>query len=351
MLSSCTCNTHTRLSHVCLGIKLRTVEKYLISSITMAIQKDVDLNTPLDNEKAPSLAKSPLTPDLVVASLNLHGDFYRQLQSKFNRHMFWHPISKTVFVASLSASFLYRLWDYIVISDSVIEFLSFARKSNDFVYQLFMLFPVLVIFFGITGLTAYILGDDLRGISDDLLKKGYATDIFGFDVREFSRLPAPTEASATGTSVEKKSKSKTKDPLAVGKNSEIILYRDSPIAIVTLNPQAPASDSLTIKISGIHTRKVFAKADFDSLLIDWAILRAKEIAAETGSKAEKLILEINGYSFEPELANTLIQKDFKVVSQSYNFHSFEDKEVGYFLLIFHKLFNLKKQVYQYEIRL
>lgn len=330
----------------------------------MAIQKEVDLNTPLDKDKTPSLAQSILTPDLVVASLNLHGDFYRQLQSKFNRYIFWHPLSRVIFVTSLVTGFVYRLWDYIVISDTILEFFSFFLKSNDFIFQIFTMFPILVVFFGVTGLSAYILGDDLRGISDNLLKKGYASEIFGFDVQAFSRLPAPTEESSAITSgattstgtLEKRTKAKksAKDEITLenGKNTQIIIYRDSPIAIVTLNPQPEETDNtLLIKISGLHTRKVFAKVDFDGLLIDWAIIRAKEIVKETGSKVDKVVLEINGYTFDPELAKTLADKKFKVVSQSLSFHSFEDKKVGPFLMIFHKIFGLKKEVYQLEISL
>ena len=48
----------------------------------MVVQKEIDLNKPLDANAAPVLAKTTLKPELSKAAIVLHGDRYKQLQAK-----------------------------------------------------------------------------------------------------------------------------------------------------------------------------------------------------------------------------------------------------------------------------
>ena len=103
----------------------------------MVVQKEIDLNKPLDANAAPVLAKTTLKPELSKAAIVLHGDRYKQLQAKLTKYVLWHPISIVVYTTVLPVVVGYALWDYISISDNLIEFYHIMMKEK----KRFHIFP------------------------------------------------------------------------------------------------------------------------------------------------------------------------------------------------------------------
>ncbi|KAK6454464.1 inorganic phosphate transporter Pho86 [Scheffersomyces xylosifermentans] len=311
----------------------------------MAIQKEVNLNEPLDSNALPKLVKKNLTPDYTQAALSLHGDNYRQLQSKLNRYLFWHPYTLSVYLTVIPATFVYQTWDYILISDDIIEYLLFFIKSNDFRFQVLSVFPAIASVMAIIGVTAYFLSDELKVVSDKMITEGYATEIFGFNVHQYSKLPADLETA------------KDIQLYNQGANTQMIIYRDSPIAICTLNPdfENATNDKLTIRISGLHVRKVFSKVDFESLLLDWSIFRSREIfqayAKSKGIKDvnnKKVSLLIDEMSFNDNIDLVLRMKGFVVVNETKEINPFKNV-LNSFQTLVHEVFGITRKTYELDI--
>ncbi|ODV82002.1 uncharacterized protein CANTADRAFT_24699 [Suhomyces tanzawaensis NRRL Y-17324] len=316
----------------------------------MAVQKDIDLNKPLDASNRPLLSKTQLTPELSQASLNLHGDFYRQLQSKMNRHIFWHPVSCFYLFGIMTAASIYRMWDYIVISDSVVEFFSFFFKSRDFLFQLTTIFPVLIVVVGSLGLVCYMSSDDLKTVTDRLTRISYVEKLYGFNLREFAKISDSEAAIKLSSSNVKLLKN--------GANSLLMVYRESPIAIVTLSPLIEQStpEKFIVEITGLHVRKVFGKVDFDALLLDWAILRSRQIYQDyvdakniRNIDGNNIRLYINGYTFDQGLTKLLKSKNFIAAQETFELNPFEPLNVNFLQKAIQKVFDIKRITYGLNI--
>ncbi|KAG2734663.1 hypothetical protein G9P44_002669 [Scheffersomyces stipitis] len=311
----------------------------------MAIQKVVDLNKPLDADAKATLEKSSLKPELAQAALALHGDRYRQLQSRLNRFLFWHPVFIIVFSIAIPTVLTYKLWDYISISDSPVELLSFLIKSNDFRFQILASLPLLAAVMGFVGITCFWVSEELRYISDKMIQEGFAGEIFGFNIKTFSELPSEPTTTQDVKLYEN------------GVNTQIILYRDSPIAICTVTPDLVNStvENFIVKISGLHIRKVFAKVDFDDLLIDWSIFRAREIyqdyvKSKNVKKVDdnKLKIVVDSYSFDKKFESTLLAKNFVIVDESLELNPYKEVSTKIQKLI-HSFFGVSRRTLELDI--
>lgn len=285
----------------------------------MVTQKDIDLNTPLDARAPSTLSKSALTPELTKAAVTLHGDRYKQSQANLTRFIIWHPYSFALYSLIFPSILVYALWDYISISDNLVELYFIAsRNKRDFIFHIIKSGPTIAGIFGIFGFIAYILGDEVGAITDRYVAQKYCDYTFGFDVKEFAQDP--------------------KTPLLKnGKNSELIIYKDQPIAIGTLKPDWEQStpDNFIVNITGIHVRKVFKKVDFDQLLIEWAVLRARELYQEyllqkkSKTKNGTIFVVTDAYSFDKEQEGTLIRCGFKLLSSSLELNPFSPSLKSY----------------------
>ncbi|KAI5966425.1 PHO86 [Candida pseudojiufengensis] len=278
----------------------------------MIEQKEIDLNSPLDANKPATLVKTSLRPDLSKAALILHGDYYKQSQSNLTRYVFWHPFSIMVYTTLIPVILGFVLWDYISVSENLYEFYLIAmRNKNDFIFNILRGVPVIASIFASFGFISYIVGEDVGSIANNLVNKNYCDDIFGFKLTEFVK-----EKNKIGKN---------------GENSNLISYREQPIAIVTLKPDLKQStvDNFIVQISGIHVRKVFQKVDFDNLLIEWAVLRSRELYQEylKNSKSNvtngSIFITTSCYSFNKNLFQALLNNGFKIIDQSYEFNPFE----------------------------
>lgn len=282
----------------------------LISSHPTCMQKKVDLNQPLDADVKPTLVKTNLAPQYAEAALTLHGDYYRQLQSKCNRHILWHPASVATVVAGLAVATSYVLWDLIVVLDSLEEFYKLLLNNKALLTGIF---PALILIVAVLGLISFLVSDDFRTISDELGKPANIQVLFGFDLTKYAKLK-------TGGSPKEEKLLKTGSD-----NTHLVVYRDLPIAVVTVKPLYDNSTdaSFFVKITGLHVRKVFAKVDFDTLLLEWAVARSKDlfdeyVKAKKYKSVEgcKITLLIDGYSFDKDYIPNK-ERAFSVVSESY----------------------------------
>lgn len=278
----------------------------------MVAQRNLDLNAPLSENEAPTLEKHNLTPDLALASLTLHGDYYRQLQGNCNKYIFWHPFSLALFAAGIAASSAYLLRDYYAVSDNLADFFHMFLSRRDMKWQLIYVLPCMVGMFGIIGLIAHLLSDDLRGISDELDHPERIQELYGFDLKKFAKEDLDLLLTP-----------KQKILVSNGNNTHLILYRNSPIAAITLKPLLEQSTEANffVRISGIHVRKVFAKADFHTLLLDWALLRSRELFQEfvknkSNVDSCKINILIDAYSFDKPFVTLLQSRSFGRVSSS-----------------------------------
>ncbi|CAK7891571.1 hypothetical protein CAAN1_01S05864 [[Candida] anglica] len=288
----------------------------------MAIQKTLNLNAPLNANTSATLKSTELVPELAEASLTLHGDNYRQRQVRCNRFVFWHPISMTFFTASLVLYVCVQYRDYVSQADSIGEFFEFALDDRDFLFRLFMTLPGIVCLAACVSCVAYFLSDDFRTISDKLPEHGYVNELYGFNLRNYAKLPEGGKNVTTSTE---------KELLKNGKNSSLLIYRDSPIAIATVKPLLEKSDqeNFFVSVTGLHIRKVFAKVDFDDLLLDWVNQRATELLGEyiktnKKNKGAKVTILVEVFNFEKEFIKTLESKFYSKVNVSYDLNTFPE---------------------------
>lgn len=261
----------------------------------MAIQKEVNLNEPLNKDAKASLEQTALTPDLAQAALILHGDYFRQMQAKCNRFLFWHPVLMSFVTVCVSVFAYIQLHTILEESPSVAAIV----HHEDFVLRAALVLPSVVCFVGCIGIVSYLLSDDFRTISDKLDLHAYILALFGFNLRTFAQLPIVATTKDQ------------KNALKHGDNTNLIVYRGSPIAVATVKAGPSTKDHFEVQITGLHVRKVFAKVDFDNLLVDWAIARAYEMARELGHADSKVTVVIDAYNFDKQRIKLLKHKFFK----------------------------------------
>ncbi|KAK6202699.1 inorganic phosphate transporter Pho86 [Scheffersomyces amazonensis] len=301
----------------------------------MVQQRPLDLSQPLDQNASPKLEKVPLTPELIESALVLHGDYYGQSQSRLNRFLFWHPVSLTIYSIVFPIALAYGLWDYITISDSIGEFFYYFARSTDPFFEILGVLPAIVITLGIIGLISYLISDDIKTVSDELPKQEYAKQIFGFDIKLFSWLDPTVNKEKSDIEL-----------LALGNNTQFIIYRESPIAVCTINPDYENSTEkeFIVRLTGLHIRKVFQKVDFDDLLLDWAIIRSRELFKPFSKKLKiknieesKITITTKAYTFNKQQIDILLKKDFVEVDSTIDLNPFVKSKYS----------SIQKAVYKY----
>lgn len=268
---------------------------------------ELDLHRPLDRDIPSTIRRIPLRPRLSLAALTLHGDFYRQLQSRTNARIFWHPATVTFMVVVLSATLVYQYYDLWVVSDTWAEFGSLVMRNK---YLVTTLFPSLIFVAGTVGLTSFLLTDEVRVISDNIGGSAQQLRLFGFPLKVY--------ANASPQDLENKESAEFLKNASA--STDLIEYRESPIAIVTVVPLPEQStrDTFYAKITGFHVRKSYKDAGLQNELLDIAIEKAKELLASY-SKQKKIkknalrtVLLCDAYSMDPTNRPFVEQKGFEI---------------------------------------
>lgn len=288
----------------------------------MAIQKEINIDKPVEIEN-PTLSFSKLTPELSLSALTLHGDYYSDLQAKYMKTFLWSLPVQSAIAVIIACYYYYILKDYIEISESVGEFLRLVKNSSDLRVSFVISFAVLAVSLAVFGVIGMYITDEFKIISSKLSASSYVQYIFGFDLHKFSKLDN-----------EKVSNLKEKKLYEQGENSQLVMFKDDPIGIISLTPlfDKSSDSNLVIRISGMNVRKAFRKYDFESLLLDFAVERSKLIYKQflkdkkiKKSNGCKITLLIDGYSFDKEFLEPIINHNFSEVSSSYQLNPLTDK--------------------------
>ena len=100
-------------------------------------------------------------------------------------------------------------------------------------------------------------------------------------------------------------------------NTEIIVYRNTPIAVVSVleNKSLSKKDSLVMGISTVGCRRVYLKSGILEDLLDWALIRTKNYQKEHPQfkHGESMKLLVDVYSFEYNTKQTLSKKGFSMI--------------------------------------
>lgn len=313
----------------------------------MVAQKELDLNKPLDADASAEISRIPLDPSLATLALTLHGDYYRQLQSKCNRRIVWDPLMLLLLSTFFVGYTAYLFYGFYEISDSLAEFLELAWRNK---LVLTNYFPALIVVGSIVGVLTFSITDEFRTMSDLLSSDAYMATLFRFPLRIYANA----------------SESDLDSPLirSGSQSTDLIEYRNSPIAVVTVVPEPEKSDSLTFyaKISGLHVRKAYSKAGLEADLLDYAKEKASELAAryakdnKVNAKNLKVILMAEGYTIDPVLPKLYLNNGFRIVGSTYDVNSFNnntDSERVFKVIpvkFFYRFFSIQRIFYELELK-
>lgn len=200
-------------------------------------------------------------------------------------------------------------------------------------------------FFIIIPISLFVT-NDLHFFSKNLVRKGFINQILGFDYRKYLELS------------EKKDKSEEEKLYIENENNtNIIVYRNTPIAAITLKIKDDHFEKgfFSVIITGLHVKKVFHRAQLNDLLIKWAIKRSRELCREVKKKQETTIDQIKIFFYEytiPSINKDVLKAnnfkfDANVSVQETESELIFDKHL-YRLLIRRKLynlFNIKRQAF------
>ncbi|EDO15319.1 hypothetical protein Kpol_448p6 [Vanderwaltozyma polyspora DSM 70294] len=259
-------------------------------------QVDASLDKPLDKDAPPTIYGTSLTPELATASLNLSVDFIKQQQSIANKFLLFHPF--TLFSIGTIVTLYLALNLYYpgnITSSSI----------SGYLYQFFLLNKrqlgtgaILTL-----GSTSFIF-TLLSRVTDAYFKSkinevtnSNGEVIFGVNLPKLSSSNDSKEANSPQL-----------------KNTHIVVYRQTPIALVTVNENKVLSsdESLVMSMSSIGCRRVYIKSGILEDLLDWSMIRTRTIAKE-GKYGQSMKLVYAIYSFDEEMKKVLLRKGFKKV--------------------------------------
>lgn len=286
----------------------------------MAVQKEIDLNLPLDANAEPVLKRTPLHPSLATAALTLHGDYYRQLQSKANSAIVWHPFVQAYIYIVFAAATVYIYSELYEISDTWGEFVALALRNK---YFLTKYFPPMIFVAGLVGILSFTATDDFKTISDKLATDLYMALLFRFPLRIYANAEEKDMKNAMIVSA--------------SESTDIIEYRNAPIAVVTVvpMPNESTSDTFYAKITGLHVRKAYRAAGVELDLLDSArekaMLLSKRYVADNKLKAVKTVLLVDSFSFDQRLTGIYQRAGFTVKSSTVALNAFSSKQSESFL--------------------
>ncbi|CAN3363580.1 inorganic phosphate transporter Pho86p [Diutina catenulata] len=306
----------------------------------MVEQVKLNLNEPINAEAKPTLTKTPLVPKYATAAANLQGDYYSQELSKLNKFLFWNKWSKLFMVVVFSGTLLYKLWDYISVSDSIGEFIEFFTRGEIY-NELFVVFPALIAILLVVGLSIYLISDDIKEVSKEFVQKSYVNKLFGFDLTKFAKLDVDSHQPQQRKS------------LRHGDNTQIIVYRESPIAIATVLPDEKSSVSdFIVRIQGLNVRKVYSKVDFDQLVLEWSIIRARQLLQQKAEaenvqslSGSKVTVLIDAYSFDDERVRLLTRNGFSPLTSTFALNPYGEGKVSSTQAALQSFFGVNRTTY------
>ncbi|CAL9732376.1 inorganic phosphate transporter Pho86p [Monosporozyma unispora] len=257
-------------------------------------QIDANLNKPINSDAPPTIFQTNLKPEYATAALNLSVDFIKQRQSITNKYILWHP-----FVISFILLIISIIW---------IPKLTFPhgfQSLTQWSYHLFLLnkTQIFTIIITATMLISLIFTSLSR-----LVEATYRSQIDSI-VKQNGE---PIFNIELNTLAQDKITDQNKNVL---ENTNIIVYRNTPIALISIKESTLLSndESISVIIQTLGCRKVYLKSGLLGDLLDWAMIRTEKL--NKGAKPHcKLIIEVE--SADKVLQSTLASKGFKCFSRT-----------------------------------
>lgn len=258
-------------------------------------QVDASLHEPINVEAPPTIYGTVVKPELATASLNLSIEFIKQEQSLANKHLIHHYLTYSII---LIVSCVY-LTPRLIIPKNLS-----SRSVTRFLYQLlhFNMYPFGTLF-AIIAITFVGLFTAYSRITETFFKSKIVDitsqngkGVFGIDLRKLALNEKETLSAAQVN------------------NTYIIIYRETPIALVSMTENLALSkkESLVMSITSLGCRKVYLNSGIVEDLLDWAMLRTKTIGKE-GNYGKSMKLLIDVYSFDSRMKKILKNKGFSLV--------------------------------------
>ncbi|EJS43186.1 pho86p [Saccharomyces arboricola H-6] len=255
-------------------------------------QVDASLDKPLDVDAPPTIYSVNLKPEYGTAALNLSADFIKQEQALANKYLFFHPLILIVLVIGLVA----------YLTSKVVFPIRNTGSIAGWFYQLVRINQKEVL----TGLVFTAIGASflftlLSRVSDSYFKS------------KINQLVASKGEKVFGINLnDLVAKHETEDPVV--SNTHIIVYRETPIALISVAPNMTLStdENLVMSVTTMGCRRVYVKSGIIEDLIDWALLHAKNVRSN-GKYGETMKLLIDVYSFDSALKDILKKKGFTYI--------------------------------------
>lgn len=257
-------------------------------------QLDVNLNGLIDQDAPPTIYGSKLTPELATASLNLSVDYLKQQQSMANKYLITHMYTLSIVFLSL-----------IIYLGSCCRFPSFSHRSiSGYVYQ-FILINTKEIFTSliVIGLISSLLFTTISKLTELIFKRKIKAIVNtnGENVYNVNLSELANNKLSTNNLLE---------------NTHVVIYRGTPIAVLSIseNRHLSRADSLVMGVSTLGCRHVYLKSGVMEDLLDWAMIRTKNIQQSgkyKSGKSMKLLIDI--YSFDKIMKKSLKLKGFNLI--------------------------------------
>lgn len=246
----------------------------------------------LNADADPTLKFLPLTPQYAVASLNYIIDRHARVGSTLSLSMFWSIKSFPIFVSlnvlilaiRLSSQMKYNHWYNLMDATNFMQFMVFLTAT----------LAASLLFY---KRSCWFINDDLERLTET----GGAEYFDGVNLKQFTIMENEEEYLRL----------KKAGKLPTIKDTQIVLYRDTPVGIVTVSKEKTASSENTdqFTISAMGVRHVYVKTGLYIDLIAWAINHVKKSI----KKNRNTFLEIEIYDCEEAIKQALIDNGFKCI--------------------------------------
>lgn len=263
-------------------------------------QVDASLDKPLNADAPPTIYQTAIKPTLASAALNLSVDFLKQQQSLCNSHLIRSPLIALADILFLVIYLAPRL-EYPPLRassttsvSSVSAYLVHLWRPNKMTLLSAGLFTVMLTSVVFTLVSR--LSDTFFRTKIDEIVNGNGDVVFGFKLNDIVR-----QARA--------------DPESL-RNTSMVVYRETPIALVSVSENQVLStpDSLVATVNTIGCRRVYVKSGILEDLLDWAMVRTKQLGASAGKTGNSMKLLIEIYSFDKGMKDVLRKKGFSLIS-------------------------------------
>lgn len=282
-----------------------------------AKQVDAHLQGPLNSETPATILSSDLKPEYATAALNLAADFVKQKESLANMAILGHPIV---------VAFVWVLAIYFAAPRVTVPYMDESNGFVNFMWQLFSnnksVVPTVIIVGCLGTMVVFTLMSRVtESFFNSMTKEivnSQGKSVFDIDLKKLAEGKC------------------TKEELEHTKDTYIVIYRDTPVALVSLvqNKILSTKEDLVMSVATMGSRRVYEKSGITEDLIDWSMVHTKQKFVK-GHYKGKMQLLIDVYSFDVDSKKILKQKGFTMIKSN--------KLQGSFIL--GKIFGVQKELW------